>query len=268
MILIFHVFHTITQIRYNIETFWLETVSLVTVHNGPSVSISFNTDWQAAKSQLCQPLSQDKWETKSCIGYHRIIGNKGAYIWPQFMKWNAWALTHVIHNTWWKIRIILSCIIGTCNKAKEIFRNNSFISLSLSGTVDWRLWAIASPALHLIIPLLCFILVRCGWWPSLHHRRIDSLSLRARTKINQVVEESWEELLLCAKDLMDTRLEDGKELSSKLLWQGLSISVVKHISFTPKCHRLVWLLRQNWKLWEKHLWCCQGHDVKAAIFWR
>ena len=69
----------------------------------------------------------------------------------------------------------------------------------------------ASPALHLIILLLCFILVRCGWWPSLHHRRIDSLSLRARTKINQVVEESWEELLLCAKDLMDTRLEDGKE---------------------------------------------------------
>ena len=128
-----------------------------------------------------------------------------------------------LHNTWWwkiqnydekwniVIRIILSCIIGTYNKAKEICCNNSFISLSLSGTVDWRLWAIASPALHLIIPLLCFILVRCGWWPSLHHRRIDSLSLRARTKINQVVEESWEELLLCAKDLMDTRLEDGKE---------------------------------------------------------
>ena len=90
-----------------------------------------------------------------------------------------------------------------------------YLPLSLSGKVDWRLWAIASPAVHLIILLLCFIFVRCGWWPSLHHRRIYSLSLRARTKINQVVEESWEELL-CAKDLMDTRLEDGKQLSSKI----------------------------------------------------
>ena len=29
-------------------------------------------------------------------------------------------------------------------------------------------------------------------------------------KINQVVEESWEDLLNCGKDLQDARLEDGE----------------------------------------------------------
>ena len=28
---------------------------------------------------------------------------------------------------------------------------------------------------------------------------------------NQVIEENWDKLLVCAKDLVDARLEDGKE---------------------------------------------------------
>ena len=68
-----------------------------------------------------------------------------------------------------------------------------------------------SPAIHLLILLVCFFLVYCGRWPSLHHRRIESLSLGARIRIKQVVDESWDELLNGAKDLIDARLEDGEE---------------------------------------------------------
>ena len=89
MVFIFNMFHTITEIRYNIFTFWLETVSLVTMYNRPGVSIGFDTNRQAAESQLCQPFSQDKWETKSCIGDHRFIWNKGGeqgIVGPQFIR--------------------------------------------------------------------------------------------------------------------------------------------------------------------------------------
>ena len=70
-----------------------------------------------------------------------------------------------------------------------------------------------SPAVHLLILAVCFLLVRCGWWPSYHHRRIENLSLGARKRITEVVDENWEELLRCAKDLLDARLEDGNYFS-------------------------------------------------------
>ena len=113
-----------------------------------------------------------------------------------------------------------------------------------SGTVNWKLWALASPSVHLLFLLVCVVLVYCDLWPSIHHKKIKKLSLGARLKIkqvarnlflfvllrikrssrhlqktkknrgarkNQVIEENWDKLLVCAKDLVDARLEDGKE---------------------------------------------------------
>ena len=79
----------------------------------------------------------------------------------------------------------------------------------LSGTLDWRVWAFTSASVHLLILLVCFALVYYDKWPSFHHRRIEKLSLGARIRIKQVVDEHWGELLTCAKNLIDARLEDG-----------------------------------------------------------
>ena len=80
------------------------------------------------------------------------------------------------------------------------------------------MWSLASPSLHLLILLLCFALVTCGWWPSSHHRRVDKLSLGARMKIKLVVEENWDELLKRTKDLIDATLEDGEKIVTKSFW--------------------------------------------------
>ena len=80
------------------------------------------------------------------------------------------------------------------------------------------MWSLASPSLHLLILLLCFALVYCGWWPSSHHRRVDKLSLGARMKIKLVVEENWDELLKRTKDLIDATLEDGEKIVTKSFW--------------------------------------------------
>ena len=75
--------------------------------------------------------------------------------------------------------------------------------------MNWKVWTFSALLVHLFILLVCLVLVKCDWWPSWHHRRVENLSLGARTRIKQVVEESWEELLNSAKDLLDARLEDG-----------------------------------------------------------
>ena len=76
-----------------------------------------------------------------------------------------------------------------------------------------------SPLLaHLLILLVCFVLVKCDWWPSWHHRRIENLSLAARMEIKRVVEENWEELLKRTKDLIDATLEDGEKIVTKSFW--------------------------------------------------
>ena len=68
-----------------------------------------------------------------------------------------------------------------------------------------------SVSVHLLILLLCFVLVYFDKWPSLHHRRIEKLSPDDWTLIKEVVDESWDELLNCAKNLIDARLEDGQK---------------------------------------------------------
>ena len=78
--------------------------------------------------------------------------------------------------------------------------------------MNWKVWALSSPSVHLLLLLVCFVLVKCDWWPSWHHKRVENLSLGDRIRIKQMVEESWEELLQCVKDLIDTRLEDGKKI--------------------------------------------------------
>ena len=55
--------------------------------------------------------------------------------------------------------------------------------------MDWKVWALTSTSVHLLILLVCFVLVYYDKWPSLHHRRIKSLSLGARIRIKQVVDE-------------------------------------------------------------------------------
>ena len=75
--------------------------------------------------------------------------------------------------------------------------------------MNWRVWALTSASVHLLILLVCFVLVYCNCWPSFHHRKVEKLSLGARIQIKQVVAEHWDELLNCAKNLIDARLEDG-----------------------------------------------------------
>ena len=68
-----------------------------------------------------------------------------------------------------------------------------------------------STSVHLLILLVCFVLVNNDKWPSFHHRRIKSLSLGARIRIKQVVDKHVNKLLYSAKDLLDARLEDGRD---------------------------------------------------------
>ena len=86
------------------------------------------------------------------------------------------------------------------------------VDFPLSGTVNWRVWALTSTSVHLLILLVCFAFVYCDCWPTFHHRRMRSIRLGDRIKIKQVVAENWEELLTCAKDLIDAKLEDGEKL--------------------------------------------------------
>ena len=43
--------------------------------------------------------------------------------------------------------------------------------------------------------------------------------------INQVVDENWDELLNCAKDLIDAKLEDGETYFNKLSWFGRCLAI-------------------------------------------
>ena len=64
----------------------------------------------------------------------------------------------------------------------------------------------------LVLLVFVLILVSCDWWPNFHHRRVKNVDLNARRRINQLVEENWQQLLDLAKEVIDSRLADGIQL--------------------------------------------------------
>ena len=81
-----------------------------------------------------------------------------------------------------------------------------------AGTTDWRSWALTSTISFLVILILVLILVSCECWPRYHHRRVKNVDLTARRRINQLVEQNWQQLLNFAKGVLDCRLEDGIQI--------------------------------------------------------
>ena len=61
----------------------------------------------------------------------------------------------------------------------------------------------------LVLLVFVLILVSCDFWPHFHHRRVKNVDLNARRRINQLVEENWQQLLDLAKEVIDSRLADG-----------------------------------------------------------
>ena len=82
----------------------------------------------------------------------------------------------------------------------------------LKGTFDWRTLALTSSVSFLLLLILIFILVTCGCWSELHHKKVKNVNLAARRKIDLLVKNNWDQLLEKAKRVLDCRLADGKEL--------------------------------------------------------
>ena len=82
----------------------------------------------------------------------------------------------------------------------------------LKGTFDWRTLALTSSVSFLLLLILIFILVSCGCWSELHHKKVKNVNLAARRKIDLLVSNNWDQLLEKAKRVLDCRLADGKEL--------------------------------------------------------
>ena len=86
------------------------------------------------------------------------------------------------------------------------------INTVLKGTFDWRTLALTSSVSFLLLLILIFILVTCGCWSELHHKKVKNVNLAARRKIDLLVSNNWDQLLEKAKRVLDCRLADGKEL--------------------------------------------------------
>ena len=86
------------------------------------------------------------------------------------------------------------------------------INTVLKGTFDWRTLALTSSVSFLLLLILIFILVSCGCWSELHHKKVKNVNLAARRKIDLLVKNNWDQLLEKAKRVLDCRMADGKEL--------------------------------------------------------
>ena len=86
------------------------------------------------------------------------------------------------------------------------------INFVLKGTFDWRTLALTSSVSFLLLLILIFILVTCGCWSELHHKKVKNVNLAARRKIDLLVKNNWDQLIEKAKRVLDCRLADGKEL--------------------------------------------------------
>ena len=76
----------------------------------------------------------------------------------------------------------------------------------------WLMWEVVSHTTFLLLLLTCYLTISCGLWPNLHHRRIH-LSKDARIRVEGLVEDTWRELLLLIKNVLDCQLTDGRSLS-------------------------------------------------------
>ena len=83
------------------------------------------------------------------------------------------------------------------------------INVILIGTFDWRTLALTSSVSFLLLLILIFILVTCGCWSELHHKKVKNVNLAARRKIDLLVKNNWDQLLEKAKRVLDCRLADG-----------------------------------------------------------
>ena len=86
------------------------------------------------------------------------------------------------------------------------------IDLILEGTFDWRTLALTSTVSFLLLLIFIFILVTRGCWSELHHKKVKNVNLAARRKIDLLVNNNWDQLLEKAKQVLDCRMADGKEL--------------------------------------------------------
>ena len=98
-------------------------------------------------------------------------------------------------------------------KEEDIFGKDFIQCLNLnlehSGEMDWRLWALTSCLGFLLLLVLIFLLVTADCWPHHHHRRVKNLDSDQRSQIREVVDNNWENLWNCAKDVQVGRLKDG-----------------------------------------------------------
>ena len=86
------------------------------------------------------------------------------------------------------------------------------INTVLKGTFDWRTLALTSSVSFLLLLILIFILVTCGCWSELHHKKVKNVNLAARRKIDLLVKNNWDQLLEKAKRVLDCRLADGMHI--------------------------------------------------------
>ena len=85
------------------------------------------------------------------------------------------------------------------------------INVILIGTFDWRTLALTSSVSFLLLLILIFILVTCGCWSELHHKKVKNVNLAARRKIDLLVSNNSDQLLEKAKQVLDCRLADGMQ---------------------------------------------------------
>ena len=74
---------------------------------------------------------------------------------------------------------------------------------------SWLVSELISHILFLLVLLTCYILLHYGSWPDVHHKN-TSLPKEARRRVSCLVEDTWRELLILVKDIIDCQLEDGE----------------------------------------------------------
>ena len=85
---------------------------------------------------------------------------------------------------------------------------------------SWLVQELVSHILFLLVLLICYILLNYGYWPDVHHKKVD-LPKEARRRVSCLVEETWKDLLTLVKDVIDCQLEDGEIRLSSTISPGI-----------------------------------------------